>query len=237
MKPTTLLSLLAAILLASPIARADEPNKWAFDVSLYGLAAGMSGEVGIGPVNADVDFGFDKVFDNLEFAMMGTVRVGYERWALSTDVVFMGLQSFNDGLTVEMDQWMVEPTLSFRVSQYIEPLAGVRYNNLSGEIRAALERYPSGTQDWWDPIIGANLSLPLGNQFSVRVRGDIGGFGVGSDFTWQAFPHFSWQFAKWGSLQAGYRWLYMDYETGRGANRFKYEMLNQGPQMGLTFHF
>jgi len=40
------------------------------------------------------------------------------------------------------------------------------------------------------PIIAANLSLPLGKKFS------IGRFGVGSDFTGQAFPYFSWQFAK-----------------------------------------
>jgi hypothetical protein len=69
------------------------------------------------------------------------------------------------------------------------------------------------------------------------VRGDGGGFGVGSDLTWQAFPYFGWQFAKWGSLQAGYRWLYMDYETGSGTRQFKYDMLNQGPQLGFTLHF
>ena len=55
--------------------------------------------------------------------------------------------------------------------------------------------------------------------------------------TWQAFPYFGWQFAQWGSLQLGYRWLYMDYETGSGADRFKYDMLIQGPQIGLTFNF
>jgi len=99
------------------------------------------------------------------------------------------------------------------------------------------ERTRSGTQDWWDPIVGANLSLPLSKKFSFNVRGDIGGFGVGSDLTWQAFPYLSWQFTRWGSLQAGYRWLYMDYETGSGTSHFKYDMLNQGPQLGVTFSF
>ena len=99
------------------------------------------------------------------------------------------------------------------------------------------ERSRSGTQDWWDPIVGASLTLPLGKHFSFSVRGDIGGFGVGSDFTWQAFPYFSWQFAQWGSLQAGYRWLYMDYETGSGTSHFRYDRLNQGPQLGITFSF
>jgi hypothetical protein len=249
MKPPALLSLMAASLLAPAAARSDEPNQWAFDLSLYGLAAGMSGDVGIGTANANLDFGFDKVLDNLEFAMMGKLRLAYDRWALSTDVIYMGLQSTQNDVTLELDQWMVEPTLSYRVSKYFEPLAGVRYNNLNGEIRGPNLQLPgpgglldgpgirSGTQDWWDPIVGANLSLPLGKVFSFNVRGDVGGFGVGSDFTWQAFPYLSWQFARWGSLQAGYRWLNVDYETGSGTSRFKYNMLIQGPQLGLTFHF
>ena len=96
---------------------------------------------------------------------------------------------------------------------------------------------PSGTQDWWDPIVGTNLRLPLGGKFSLNVRGDVGGFGASSDLTWQAFPYLSWQFAKWGSLQAGYRWMYVDYETGSGASRFKYDIMTQGPQLGFTLHF
>jgi len=229
--------MLAAVLWSSPAVGASENKDWTFDFSLYGLAAGMSGEVGVGPANANVDFGFDKVVDNLEFAMMGKVRVGYDRWALTTDVIYMGLGASRNGASVDLDQWMVEPTLSYRVCKYCEVLAGVRYNNVSAEIRGPLGRNPSGTQDWWDPIIGANLSLPLGKGFGFNVRGDIGGFGVGSDFAWQAFPYFTWQFAKWGSLQAGYRWMSMDYETGSGASQFKYDMLIQGPQLGFTFHF
>ena len=42
---------------------------------------------------------------------------------------------------------------------------------------------------------------------------------------------------KWGSLQAGYRWVYVDYETGSGTSRFRYDVLTQGPQLGFTLHF
>jgi hypothetical protein len=237
MKHTALLTALAAGLLAPLAARAGEPSKWSFDASLYGLLPGMSGDVTVKGIPADVDFGMDDVWDNLDFAMMGKVRVGYDRWALTTDVIYMNLGGSTKHLRVDLEQWVVEPTLSYRVCKYFEPLAGVRYNNLSAEISGPLDRNPNGTQDWWDPIVGANLNLPLGKGFSFNVRGDIGGFGVGSDLTWQAFPYFGWQFAKWGSIQAGYRFLYMDYETGSGHSRFKYDILNQGPQVGITIHF
>ena len=242
MKATLLLPILGATLFASPIARAGDPNPWTLDVSVYGLAVGMSGDLGIGPVTADLDVGFDKIWDNLEFAGMGSVRVGYRRWALTTDVIYMGLQGSKNNLTAEFDQWMVEPTLSFRVCRHFEALAGARYNNLSGELRGPGAVIPSGviksgTQDWWDPVVGGKANLPLGKGFSFNVRGDVGGFGVGSDLAWQAFPYFSWQFAQWASLEAGYRWLSMDYETGSGPDRFKYDVLNQGPQLGFTFRF
>ncbi len=235
------LLLLSATLLTPSATQANEANKWSLDVSLYGVAVGMSGDIGIGSVNADINAGFDKIWDNLEFGAMGKVRLGYDRWALTTDILYMGLQGSKNHVTAELDQWMVEPALSYRLSQYFEPLAGVRYNNLSGEIRGPgvlpTPRIPTGTQDWWDPIVGANASLPLGENFSLNLRGDIGGFGVGSDLTWQVFPYLGWQFAQWGSLQFGYRLLYVDYETGSGPSRFKYDVLNQGPQIGVTFHF
>ncbi len=233
--------LLSAALLAPSAIQANETNKWSLDLTLYTLAVGMSGEVGIGRVNADIDAGFDKIWDNLDFGAMGKVRLGYDRWALTTEIVYMGLEGSKNHVTAEFDQWMVEPTLSYRLSKYFEPLAGVRYSSLSGELRGPgilpSPRIPTGTQDWWDPIVGANLSLPLGKGFSLNFRGDVGGFGVGSDLTWQAFPYLDWRFAKWGSLQLGYRWLQADYEKGSGRDRFKYDVLDQGPQLGVTIHF
>ena len=233
--------LCAVALLAPQTGSAAEPNEWTCDVSLYFLTLGVSGDLGIGPFTADVDAKVDDIVNSLEFGAMGAVRVGYGPWALTTEILYMGLQTTNEGLTAELDQWLVEPTLSYRVSKHLEPLAGVRYNNLSGELWGEgvlpTPRTASGTQEWWDPIVGANLGLPFGKGFSLNLRGDVGGFGVGSDLTWQVFPYFGWRFARWGSAQLGYRWVYMDYETGDGSDRFAYDMLNQGAQIGFAFHF
>jgi hypothetical protein len=241
MKYKGLLPVCAAALLIAPPARAAETNQWSFAVSIYGLAVGMNGTLGIGPVTADVEVGLDDILNNLEFGFMGTARAGYGPWAFTLDGLYMGLQGTKDSVTAELDQIMMEPTLSYQVCRYFEPLAGFRYNNLNGEIRGPgvlpVPRIPTGTQDWFDPILGANLGLPLGTRFSLNLRGDVGGFGVGSDLTWQVFPYLNWRFSKWGSVQAGYRWLYMDYETGSGSDRFAYDILNQGAQIGFTFHF
>ncbi len=217
--------------------RAEEPSKWSFDTSLYMLLAGMSGNVTAKGVTANVDVDFGTVVDNLEFGAAGSFRVGYDRWALTTEISYVGLGISKGPVSADIDQWLVEPTISYRVCKYFEPLAGVRYNNLSGEIRGPFGRNPTGTQEWYDPIIGAKGSLPLTKSLSFDVRGDIGGFGVGSDLTWQAFPYLNWRFAKWGSAQLGYRWVFNDYKDGSGGSLFRYNVLMQGPQIGFTFHF
>jgi len=226
---------LAAVLLPSNV-RAAETNAWTCDITLYGLAAGMSGDVMVKGIPAEVDFGFDEIWDNLEFGAMGKVRVGHGRWALTTDVIYMDLGTSQKNVSVDFEQWVVEPTLSYRVSPNLELLAGARYNQLDVAIAGPFN-VRSGTESWWDPIVGANVSLPLGEKFCFNMRGDIGGFDVGSDLTWQAFPSVTWQFAKAWSLNAGYRWVYTDYADGSGTDEFRYDMLSQGPQLGVTFRF
>jgi hypothetical protein len=216
---------------------AEETSPWSCDFSLYGLAAGMSGNATVKGVNANVDVGFDKILDHLQFGAMGTARIGYDRWALTTDIIYMKLGASKNAVNVDLEQWVVEPTLSYRLCKYFEPLVGLRYNNVSGDINGPFGRNPTGTQEWYDPIIGGNVNLPLSQSFSFNLRGDIGGFGVGSDLTWQAFPNFEWHFSKSASVQLGYRLLYNDYETGSGLNKFKYDILTSGPQIGFAYHF
>src|SRR6478736_7434794 len=114
------------------LVRADETNKWTCDVSLYGFAAGMTGDVTVKGIPADLNVGFDEVWKNLEFSLMGKVRVGHGRWALTVDVIDMELGTSKNGVRGEFEQWMIEPTVSYRLCRNFEVLTGIRYSNLSG---------------------------------------------------------------------------------------------------------
>lgn len=237
LKLTPLALTVTAIAIASPLHTQAQTNAWTFDVSLYGLAAAMSGDVTVKGVTSDLDVGFDQIWDNLELGGMAKVRVGHGQWAFTTDVIYMGLSASKNNVSAELDQWVVEPTLSYQLCSGFEVLAGARYNNISGDVRGPLGINPSGTQDWWDPIFGASAALPVSEKISFHVRGDVGGFDVGSTLTWQAFPYLNWQLSHAASIQIGYRWVYTDYETGSGLNRFRYDVLTQGPQAGFTWSF
>ncbi len=216
---------------------AQENNKLSFDMSLYGLAAGMSGNVAVKGIASDVDVGFDKVWDNLKFGAMGSARVGYGPWGVSTEVIYMDLGATKGPFTIGAQQWLVQPALEYSLSQYFGVYAGTRYNNIALQLNGPLGQNPSGTHESWDPIIGAQVNLPLWKTISFRVKGDVGGFDVGSQLTWQAYPYFNWQISNLASMQAGYRFIYTDYTTGSGLNEFKYDMLTQGPQIGFSLHF
>ncbi|MGO8926708.1 MAG: hypothetical protein ACLQU3_07460 [Limisphaerales bacterium] len=218
-----------------------QTSPWTFDVSLYGVAAGMSGDITARGIPADLNVSFGQVLDNLKFGAMGTARVGYDRWSLSTDVIYMDLGVSKGTVSADMQQWLVQPMLGYRLCPYFEVTAGTRYNNLSATIQGTGPlgnfRSTSGTVEWWDPVIGGRVSVPLFKTLSFDVMGDVGGFNVGSELTWQALPMLNWRFSKWGSIQAGYRWLFSDYSQGSGTSQFRYDILTQGPQIGFTLSF
>jgi hypothetical protein len=74
----------------------------------------------------------------------------------------------------------------------------------------------------------------------VVLAGDVGGFGVGSDFAWSFLALFGYQWEASGiewAILAGYRALGQDYTTGSGAQRFRWDVTMHGPVLGFTVRF
>jgi opacity protein-like surface antigen len=61
----------------------------------------------------------------------------------------------------------------------------------------------------------------------------VGGFGAGSQLTWEAFAGGSYAFTDWLLGEVGFRYLDIDYE----ANRADLDISILGPTIGLTFQF
>ena len=95
----------------------------------------------------------------------------------------------------------------------------------------------SQTKTWFDPLIAARFTAPFESRFQLGIKGDFGGFGIGSDYAWQVFPFVGYRFSNLFELGAGYRAIGMKYETGSGTDLFIYDMVIFGPQIGLVFHF
>lgn len=237
----SLLILTTALL--APALPAAERSPWSGEASLNLFLAGMSGDVVAKGVPADVDASFGDILQNLDACLAGRFTATHDRWVLSAEFSYLRLKATATrpaATTVQVEQWLVEPTVGCRVGHSVQLFAGARYNGIDNEVRTSgpLALSAHGTQGWWDPIVGATFRLPLsGEKFTLDGRFDVGGFGAGSDLTWQVFPTLNWRFASWGSAQLGYRWLGTDYATGSGTSRFVYDVIAQGPQLGFSLHF
>lgn len=224
---------------AAPQATVAEPGQWHYDLSLNLFMASLSGDLAARGLPVSVDASFDDIVSNLEFSAAGRFTATRDRLVLSTEVSYMGLGAESATATADLKQWLVEPSVGYRVSDAFTGFVGVRYNSIKADTRAKGPLSFGGvqTQDWFDPIAGFLLHTPLGEKWSFDGRFDLGGFGVGCDLTWQIFPYFNWRFSDRGALQLGWRWLATDYEDGSGNTLFRYDVIVQGPQAGLTFSF
>ncbi len=70
---------------------------------------------------------------------------------------------------------------------------------------------------------------------AVWLRGDVGGFGVGSEFAWYVNASASRRLTDWLALVLGYRAWGFDYEGDQDILKFDATMSGGG--IGLTFRF
>lgn len=77
----------------------------------------------------------------------------------------------------------------------------------------------------------------VSKRITLGVRGDVGGFGVGSDLTWSLVGSIQYHVSRQVSVGGGYRALDIDYTQGSGANRSALDVLMHGPLLGAVFRF
>jgi hypothetical protein len=99
----------------------------------------------------------------------------------------------------------------------------------------------SGSVNWTDPLVGARARLEIAPGQNLFVRGDVGGFGVGSKYSWQAIGGYSFDFAENNGITysgvIGFRALYVDYVQGVAQTRYAFKVLQAGPVIGVGFKF
>ena len=116
----------------------------------------------------------------------------------------------------------------------VDIILGVRYLDLEADL--ALAPVPpggsaSGGEHFLDPIIGARRRRPLPEKWGFAFRAGVGGFGIGSDFSWQLLADFRCRISPLWKLDLGYRYLDIDYDE----DDFKFDIAIYGPV--LTFAY
>ncbi|MBA5776160.1 hypothetical protein H2509_03375 [Stappia sp. F7233] len=228
---------------------------WEFQATLYLWATALTGTVGIGNLpDADVDISFADILEDLDAAVMGAFLAKNGDWLFLADLVYSDLSTRTtlnvaNSPTLKLSQTLL---IASAVGGYELPLghpdldlsvtAGVRYQRLTTETTLKSGVFPISvetdiTEDWVDPVVGFLLHYDINDRWFVNAIADVGGFGVGSQFTTQGFLTVGYNWTDTVSTAFGYRALYTDYESGSGANRFEYETTLHGPFLSIGIHF
>lgn len=247
MKYRSLLALLfaAVVTLVAPQAAAQSnSNDWQFAIAPYLWAAGMDGTMTIANTEVDVDVPFSDIISNLDLAFMGHFDMRNDRWVVSSDLIFVDLESSEDltagTVTAGLELTLIELAGGYRISPMVTLLAGARWVDMGAQLRYTgeiVEEDADVGKSWVDPLVGIHVFAPLSERWWLGARGDVGGFGVGSELTWQAYADIGFKASDLISIILGYHAIDMDYEDGSGLQYFGLDMMISGPQLGVVFSF
>lgn len=232
----------------APLAQAqqDPPGEWRQRVFLYGMGAMIQGDAQIGNVSVPIDVSISDLLDALKFGAMAAYRVENDLWSFTGDVTYMNLgwsgqtQQGRASAGIDVEQLTMMGTVGRRISPYVEGTVSLGYFDLSTDLRVrVLQQRVEASRDasWVDPLVGLNIVVPFTGKWTYTLRGDVGGFGVGSDFTWHMITTFRRQNTEKFAWYLGYRVIAFDYEDGRGQNYQRYDLRQHGPGVGVAFSF
>lgn len=210
-------------------------------VSLYLWGAGMSGHMGNAIAGAPVDISFGDIMDNLEAGLMANYRLKGGKWAFNFDYIYLNITPSSDvpPANVDLKQSIVELSAGYEIQPELEVVAGIRYVDIDMNATVNITPTPptiTGADDWIDPIVGLDYRRALSDKWRFYGRADIGGFGIGSDLTWQLAGYFGYAPSENWNLYAGYRHLDFDYESDDD-QKFFYDITVSGPLIGFGYHF
>ena len=244
-----------------PPAKASTPqgDKWEVEVTPYFWAASLRGDVTIKGQDSNVNIKFLDLAEYVDVGGMAHVEARKGNWGIFTDGIYLKLSATGDavrqraglvGGNLKVEVWIVELGGFYRVGQWVpderkvslDVIGGARYWDLKGDLsfsapNAGIALGNSKSRDWVDPFVGLRMNANLTKDFYFQARGDIGGFGVGSDVTWNLSGIFGYSFTPAVDAWMGYRAMMANYETGSGLSKFKWDITMQGPVMGMGFKF
>lgn len=244
------------LLVAYPLAAADDGGDWEFEIEPYGLMANIEGNGAMGRIGdfpIDVDFG--QILETLDATLMLHFESRHSSgWGFWLDYGFMDLVQDQEvtgpagHLVVDSNvrQGILEAFALYRQTtgrDTLDWIGGVRWWDNEFTLTTSLTGFDpvrrSRSESWIDPVIGLRWTHSIGRNWDLRLRADLAGFWVTSDLSGTLSLRFLWTLGRVVQLDFGYKGLWVDYDTGRkGEERyFRYDTVTHGPLVGLNFRF
>ncbi len=214
---------------------------WRLRLTPYLWAPSLDGSLKIDGTGGDAEEEGGSALDYLSGAAMLSVEANHGDWSLLGDFIWaeFELDGTLDGplatpFAVENDELIIglgaARTLSRGDSARLDGVFGLRYFHADLKLDPQGGMNRSAQADLLDPYLG--LRAHFGDErglFGVAY-GDIGGFGVASDLTWQGLAGAGWAWS-WGDVRLGWRQIGYDFDDGG----IVYDLTASGPFLAVSF--
>ncbi|MEM9063585.1 MAG: hypothetical protein AAGD13_24260 [Pseudomonadota bacterium] len=235
--------------------------------TLYGWGVSFSGDTAIAGNTAEVDVGFGTLLENFTGGGMADVRLQYKNFGFFLNGVLGRATATIDGTVgrfaaqanLDMRLSFIDFGASYRFdpiplgfddgtgavpSVSFEPYVGGRYTNIDVNVKFAgrfLAINSTTRFEFTDPIVGLKTNWKIAGRWRGVAMADIGGFGVGSDLSWNFIGAVGYDFSAFGERDAtaffGYRALGQDFSEGSGSTLLAWDVVAHGPIIGSAFRF
>lgn len=221
-----------------------------FILSPYVWVPTVTGDIGLGAQGFDFELDAGDLLDVFEFGGLIRGEVRHKSgWGLSADYVFADLGAGVDivigNVDADIDAKILELAVVRRIElsdNSLDLYAGIR--RWDADLDIAIETFffedtiRTG-DEWTDPIVGARYQHSLSPKWRLIGQGDIGGFGAGSEFSWNAAAGVSYATSDKASFQLVYRVLSVDRKSPGigGGEQVDLNITIQGPLIGFAYRF
>ncbi|MDX8508746.1 hypothetical protein [Mesorhizobium captivum] len=241
-----------------PVPPPSPEREWTLTVAPYFWIAGIDGKVGLfGREPVEVNASFSDIIKDFKFGGMVVSELNNGTIGIFNDLMYVNTKSKESvtrslggvpaTLSATVDVSSFTGTLMGEYRVYSEPtatldlMAGARIWDIHNDIDISLTAggpplaafSGSDGATWVDPMIGAKVRYNINETWYLNGWALIGGFGAGSDLTWDLLAGVGYQYNEHVSFALGYRALGVDYDH----DGFVYDVVQHGPILGTVIKF
>ena len=238
---TALVSLTVSASFWPGAVAAQESDSWQFRITPYLWMLGLDGTTALLGQDVEVDASFSDILDNLNIALSANMELSKGPLFFVFDPMYAALEMDFVGPgpvggTIDIDLLIADLNVGYSIDENFGFYAGLRYYDQDISITPNMMGNVSLGDDWTDYLLGIRVRTEMSDKWSFAGKLD-GAVGGDSDSAWYFQVVLLRHFGRNMHLDLGWRYYDVDYESGSGPTRFKWDVAHSGPVVGFSWEF
>ncbi len=238
---TATLCLIVSVSFWPGTVSAQESDGWKFRITPYLWMLGFEGTTAVLGQDAEVDMSFGDVLDLLNIALSANMELSKGKFFVVFDPMYAQLEADIAGPDpvggkMDIDLVIADLNVGYSVNENFGIYAGARYYDQDISITPNMLPKVSLGDDWTDLILGFRVRTSMSDKWSFAGKLDAA-VGGDSDSALYFQAVLLRHFGSNKHLDIGWRYYDVDYESGSGVTRFKWDVTHTGPVVGFSWEF